>query len=203
MHDSGATLGDPKWMDRLFVAVGLLATTCVLLPFLWIIADIVFERSERDRLALLNRSAPRCRTKRRCVPMIVSTIAVLSVTLLAALPIALTTLLRSFIIGQNRVGPFVDSRFLDLLAAVPSIVFGLFGNAFFCVALGMGYSLLAGGLTLACMILPTLTRLIEYSLRTVPDSYREAAAGLGLSDSTTFCECGCQVRCQGSSVRSS
>jgi len=45
-------------------------------------------------------------------------------------------------------------RSLDVLAGVPSIVFGLFGNAFFCIYLGLGFSILSGGLTLACMVLP-------------------------------------------------
>ncbi len=128
-------------------------------------------------MALLNRSAPRCRTKRRCVADdrvdhsgFVSDAARRVTDCLDHCYCARSSSVKT------GLDPSVDSAvFLDLLAAVPSIVFGLFGNAFFCVALGMGYSLLAGGLTLACMILPTLTRLIEYSLRTVPDSYREAA----------------------------
>jgi len=72
-------------------------------------------------------------------------------------------------------------RSLDVLAGVPSIVFGLFGNAFFCVVLGMGFSILSGGLTLACMVLPILIRSAEQGLRAVPQAQRRAAAGVGLS----------------------
>ncbi|MGQ0529114.1 MAG: PstA family ABC transporter permease, partial [Panacagrimonas sp.] len=61
------------------------------------------------------------------------------------------------------------------------IVFGLFGNALFCVMLGMGFSILSGGLTLACMALPLLIRATEQGLRAVPDDYRQAAAALGVS----------------------
>jgi phosphate transport system permease protein len=75
---------------------------------------------------------------------------------------------------------------LDLLAAVPSIVYGLFGNAFFCVALGLGYSILAGGLTLACMILPIVTRVCEQALRDVPQDIKQAAAALGLARSSVL-----------------
>jgi phosphate transport system permease protein len=52
---------------------------------------------------------------------------------------------------------------------------------FFCIALGMGYSIMSGGLTLACMVLPILIRTTEQAILAVPDDYRHAAAGLGLS----------------------
>jgi phosphate transport system permease protein len=69
---------------------------------------------------------------------------------------------------------------LDLLSAVPSVVYGLFGMAFFCETLGLGWSLLAGGLTVAIMILPLFVRLCETGLRAVPDAYRAAGLALGL-----------------------
>ncbi len=70
---------------------------------------------------------------------------------------------------------------LHVLAGVPSIVFGLFGNAFFCVYLGLGFSILSGGLTLACMLLPILASTAEAGLRAVPHIYRLTASALGLS----------------------
>lgn len=78
------------------------------------------------------------------------------------------------------------SAALDILAGVPSIVFGLFGNAFFCVTLGLGFSILSGGLTLACMALPLLARATEVSLRSLPAETRQAAAALGLSQGRTI-----------------
>ena len=66
-----------------------------------------------------------------------------------------------------------------MLAGVPSVVFGLFGNALFCQLLGLGFSLLSGGLTLACMVLPFFIRTAEEGLRAVPQEYRMAAAALG------------------------
>jgi phosphate transport system permease protein len=70
---------------------------------------------------------------------------------------------------------------LDILAGVPSIVFGLFGNAFFCKTLGLGFSILSGGLTLACMVLPILIRATQSGLAAVPQDYRRSAAALGIS----------------------
>lgn len=69
--------------------------------------------------------------------------------------------------------------FTEVLAGIPSIIFGLFGYAFFVVFLGLGWSVLSGGLTLAIMVLPTLIRATEESLKTVPMSYREASLSLG------------------------
>ena len=71
-------------------------------------------------------------------------------------------------------------------SGVPSIVFGLFGNAFFCKTLGLGFSILSGGLTLACMVLPILIRSTEEGFRAVPTGYRLSAAALGLSRTTTL-----------------
>ncbi|TWI71652.1 phosphate ABC transporter membrane protein 2 (PhoT family) [Desulfobotulus alkaliphilus] len=65
------------------------------------------------------------------------------------------------------------------LAGVPSVVFGLFGLAFFCIILGMGVSLAAGALTLGAMTLPVIIGATEEALKSVPDTYREASLGLG------------------------
>lgn len=67
----------------------------------------------------------------------------------------------------------------DTLASVPSIVLGLFGLALFVDALGMGYSMAAGGLTLALMMLPILMRTTEEAIRAVPGSHRWGSYGLG------------------------
>ncbi|MFH0953566.1 MAG: phosphate ABC transporter permease PstA [Verrucomicrobiota bacterium] len=67
----------------------------------------------------------------------------------------------------------------DCLAGIPSIIFGLFGFIFFVTMMGMGWSLLSGGLTLALMILPTIIRTSEEAIKAVPNSYREVSFSLG------------------------
>ena len=67
----------------------------------------------------------------------------------------------------------------ETLAGIPSIIYGLFGALFFGTALHMGYSLLAGILTVSIMILPTIIRTAEESILSVPDLYREGSFGLG------------------------
>ncbi len=68
---------------------------------------------------------------------------------------------------------------INNLAGVPSVVFGLFGLAFFCIVLDMGVSLLAGSLTLGVMSLPVIIGASEEALKAVPTTYREASLGLG------------------------
>ena len=67
----------------------------------------------------------------------------------------------------------------ETLSGIPSIIFGLFGMVFFGNTLGLGYSILTGALTLTLMILPLITRTTQEALKTVPDSYRHGALGIG------------------------
>ena len=68
---------------------------------------------------------------------------------------------------------------VETLSGIPSIIYGLVGMLFFCQLLGMKTSLMAGALTLVIMNLPTIMRTTQESLKTVPQSYREGAFGLG------------------------
>ncbi len=68
---------------------------------------------------------------------------------------------------------------IETLAGIPSILFGMFGFALFVMALSMGFSIIAGALTLACLVLPTIIRTTEEAVKAVPRSYREAAYSLG------------------------
>ena len=67
----------------------------------------------------------------------------------------------------------------ETLSGIPSIIFGLFGMVFFGNTLGFKYSILTGALTLTLMILPLITRTTQEALKTVPDSYRSGALGIG------------------------
>lgn len=67
----------------------------------------------------------------------------------------------------------------ETLSGIPSIIYGLFGMLFFVTALKWGYSMLAGAMTLAIMVLPVIMRTTEEALLCVPDSFREGSFGLG------------------------
>lgn len=121
------------------------------------------------------------------LPVIVSTLLILGVCLSASVPLGVMTamFLSELTTREGRLGRSIRIS-LDILAGVPSIVFGLFGNAFFTVVLGMGFSILSGGLTLACMVLPLIIRATEEGFRAIPDSQRLTAAALGMSRSSTL-----------------
>lgn len=121
-------------------------------------------------------------------PAFVSTIMLVGLALLIALPLGVgaAIYLNEYAKKNSRFVKIVR-LFVDTLAGIPSIVFGLFGMVFFVKGLGFGYSLRAGGITLALIILPTVIRSTEQSLSEVPDSMREASLALGAGKlRTTF-----------------
>ncbi len=150
--------------------------------FLWIVFSIVAGGIRSISWEFLTSDPEANGRSGGILPVLVSTALILTVCLVTAVPLGIATaiLLSEFTRDDDRFGRFVR-RSLDVLAGVPSIVFGLFGSVFFCRVLGMGYSLLAGGLTLACMVLPIFIRSAEAGLRAVPPEYRATAAALGLS----------------------
>jgi len=115
-------------------------------------------------------------------PLLVSTLWILGVCLLTVIPIGLgcALYLSECVAAENSVARWVGLS-LDVLSGVPSIVFGLFGYAVFAIHLGLGFSILSGGLSLACMVLPLFIRTSEHALRSCPSSYRQAAEALNLS----------------------
>jgi phosphate transport system permease protein len=112
-------------------------------------------------------------------PMIVSTIIVTVIAVLVAAPLGVGAAV--FIEEYTKENIVVKLiRFgSETLASIPSIVFGLFGLAFFVVFLGMGWSLFSGGLVLAFMALPTILQVSEVSISAVPKSYAEGSLALG------------------------
>ena len=112
-------------------------------------------------------------------PCIVGTLCLSIGAMLVAFPVGVASAL--YLHEYARPGVIV--RFIRMgihnLAGVPSVVFGLFGLAFFCTVLKMGVSLAAGALTLGVMTLPVIIGTTEEALKSVPDTYREASLGLG------------------------
>lgn len=114
-------------------------------------------------------------------PTLIGTIILPLIAIIIATPLGVfTSVYLSEYTKETRATRII--RFgTDCLAGIPSIIFGLFGYIFFVITLGMGWSLLAGGLTLAVMILPTIIRTSEEAIRAVPKSYREVSFSLGAS----------------------
>jgi phosphate transport system permease protein len=110
---------------------------------------------------------------------IVGTLLVTAVAITIAVPFGIGT---AFYLAEYTRESMVTRiiRFsAESLAGIPSIVYGLFGFIFFVIYLNLGWSVLAGGLTLAVMILPTIIRTSEEAIRAVPYNYREVSFSLG------------------------
>ena len=114
------------------------------------------------------------------MPAILTTVETTALALLLAVPLGLFTAvyLNEYAKRGNKLVNVIRIT-TETLSGIPSIIYGLVGMLFFCEFLGMQTSLLAGALTLVIMNLPTVLRTTQESLRTVPQSYREGAFGLG------------------------
>ncbi|MCR4904412.1 MAG: phosphate ABC transporter permease PstA [Butyrivibrio sp.] len=110
---------------------------------------------------------------------IVNTLLIILLTMLIATPIGVGAAI--YLNEYAKKGRFVDiiEFATETLSGIPSIIFGLFGMLFFGQTLGLGYSLITGSLTLILMVLPLITRNTQEALKTVPESYRQGAVGLG------------------------
>ena len=169
-----------RYGDHVLAVLVWLSASAIAGLFLWLLADMASHGFDRLSWSFLTTEPERSGRRGGIAPILVSTLAVLTITLAVAVPLGLATAVWLSARVTSRSAAAI--RFsLDVLAGVPSIVYGLFGSAFFCVWMGLGYSLLAGGLTLACMVLPILIRTSEAGLAAVPDEWRQGAAALGLS----------------------
>ena len=113
------------------------------------------------------------------LPNILNTLYIIVFTLLIALPIGVGAAVYLTEYAKNRRLVSLVEFATETLAGIPSIIYGLVGMLFFAQMLGFKTSLLSGGCTLVIMILPTIIRTTQESLKTVPQSYREGALALG------------------------
>lgn len=173
--------------DRRVAALCWVVAAVVSLVFGWILLDLLRLGLPRISWSFLVEPPANAGRDGGIGTVLVSTLLILAVCLGVAVPLGLgcAAFLSEIV---RRDAPFAGwvRQSLDLLAAVPSIVFGLFGTVFFCQVLGLGFSILAGGLTLACMVLPILIRATEAGFRSAPDELRRGAAALGLTKTSTL-----------------
>lgn len=176
-----------KLSELLWLAIVWVTSILFISVFFWIITDILLHGMSQLSWKFLVEPPSNAGREGGISTILVSTGLILLVALVSALPLGLGTaiLLTEFTTTQSLSGRFINLS-LEILTGVPSIVFGLFGNAFFCKTLGLGFSILSGGLTLACMILPILIHAIKQSLQDLPPDYRRSAAALGITRTSTL-----------------
>lgn len=168
--------------DRMFTVLIWGAALLVAAVFLWLLGDLAWRGTAHLSWSFLISDPLDAGRAGGIAPMLVSTLWILAVALATAVPLGLgaAVWLAEYTAHGGAFGRTVRLT-LDTLAGVPSIVFGLFGYAFFCVFLKLGFSILSGGLTLACMILPILVRTSEAGISAVSDDWRRGARALGMS----------------------
>lgn len=119
------------------------------------------------------------RNTRGILPYLANTLLVVALTVAVALPVGVGAAVYLNEYARSRRLIALIEFTTEILAGIPSIIYGLAGMLIFGQKLGLGSSLISGSLTLAVLILPTIVRTTQESLRTVPQSYREGALGLG------------------------
>lgn len=173
------TMQDVLWILSIIFAIIVVVTLVTLMVFVVVNAFIPNEDGEiaLSWHFLFGQSSNGDPT---LAPSLVSTLIIILISLIIALPLGVgAAIFLSEYAKRGSKFVKVIRLFIDTLAGVPSIIFGLFGNILFCTFFGLDYSLLSGGITMALVILPTVIRSTEQSLSEVPDSMREASYALG------------------------
>ena len=158
----------------LWICAGI---TCALLIFL--IGYIFYRGLGNISWELLTSQTSYIKDTIGILPNILNTIYIIVVAMVIVLPLGVGAAIYLTEYATNRKVVEIIEFATETLTGIPSIIFGLVGMLFFVQKLGLAPGILAGGLTLVIMILPTIIRTTQESLKTVPQSYREGALGLG------------------------
>ena len=171
--------GKRKAYDRIlrFLLYFCAALTCALLIF--IIGYIFVKGLPHITREFLSTEPSFIRDSIGILPNILNTVYLVVVTLIIILPLGVGAAIYLTEYATNRRLVSILEFATETLTGIPSIIFGLVGMLFFCQFLGMQTTLMAGAMTLVIMNLPTIMRNTQESLKTVPQSYREGAFGLG------------------------
>lgn len=164
-----------SWILYAMVMIGAFITFSVLL---YIIVYILWKGIPNLRLSLFSWEYNSENVS--LMPALINTLLITGVSLLIAVPFGIGSAIYMVEYAKrgNKIVNIVRIT-AETLSGIPSIVYGLFGMLFFVTTLGFGYSILAGSLTLAIMILPVIMRTTEEALKAVPDTFREGSFGLG------------------------
>lgn len=168
-----------KVYDRILKGLMYLCAgvTCALLVFL--IGYIFYRGAGSISWELLSTQSSYRNNTIGILPNILNTLYIIFLSMIVVLPLGVGAAIYLTEYAKNRKLVAAIEFATEILTGIPSIIFGLVGMLFFVQLLGLKQGILAGGLTLVVMILPTIVRTTQESLKTVPQSYREGALGLG------------------------
>ena len=156
------------------------AATGIILVFLvFLIVYILFRGLPHITMKFLSTKPSLVRETVGILPNILNTLYIVLMTIIVVLPVGIGSAVYLNEYAKNKKLVRMIELATETLAGIPSIIYGLVGMLIFVQFLSFGTSLIAGAMTLAVMTLPTIMRTVQESLKTVPDSYREGALGLG------------------------
>ncbi len=170
-----------KLTDRLFAALGICCVLIALMTLVVLMGDLARQGLSRVDWQFMTSFPSRAAARAGILSAWVGSLMIMLVTVITAVPlgVAAGVYLEEYA-PKNRLTTFIEIN-ISNLAGVPSIVYGLMALGLFIYQLGMNRSTLAGGLTLACLILPIVIVATRESLRTIPSNIREAAFAIGAS----------------------
>jgi phosphate transport system permease protein len=179
MRDVQQIIARRKRQDRLFNVVGIACTFVGIATLAALLFDLAYDGLSRIDWQFLNSFPSRHAGKAGILSAWVGSLAIMFVTGATAVPlgVAAGVYLEEYA-KKNRLTSIIEIN-ISNLAGVPSIIYGLMALGLFVYMLGLGHSLLAGGLTLAVLILPIVIVATREALRTIPIHIREAAYSLG------------------------
>lgn len=146
---------------------------------LFLVGYILFKGVPHIKWELLSSKPSYLSGRIGILPDILNTLYIILATLIFVIPLGVGAAIYLTEYAKNKRLVGIIEYAAETLSGIPSIIYGLVGMLFFCQFLNMQTSLLAGALTLVIMNLPTVMRTTQESLKTVPQSYREGAFGLG------------------------
>ena len=181
MDEFGKRPARRRVYDGVMKGLVLLGAGLTIALLVALIGYILVRRLPHVTWQLLSTSPSMMKGTIGILPNILNTLYLILFTLLISLPLGVGAAVYLTEYAKNRRFAEMVEFATETLAGIPSILYGLVGMLFFCQMLGFKTSLLSGGCTLVVMILPTIIRTTQESLKTVPQSYREGALGLGAS----------------------
>ena len=180
MNNSDKTISKRRKTGNFIKMAFMYAATTIILLFLaFLIGYILFRGLPNITIQFLTSKPSLVRETIGILPNILNTVYIILMTIIVVLPIGIgsAVYLNEYAKNKRLVG--LIELATETLAGIPSIIYGLVGMLIFVRFFSFGTSLVAGAMTLAIMTLPTIIRTVQESLKTVPDSYREGALGLG------------------------
>ncbi len=178
MQNQAISLKRKTYITVMRVLMGIsVSITCALVLFL--IGYVLWKGLPHVTWELLTTKPSYLSDRIGILPDILNTVYIVVATLALVLPLGVGAAVYLTEYGKNKKLVSMIEYAAETLSGIPSIIYGLVGMLFFCQFFGMKTSLLAGAFTLVIMNLPTVMRTTQESLKTVPQSYRESAFGLG------------------------